>query len=125
MLPGRVSVALPRGFGNSRDRMGSAITRVAIVNRGDAAIRCLRAIRELRAQAGSDLVGIALYTDPDRFSTFEDTRGWVDQLIPLTAYRDREVKLVFSDWELPGAQPANDCLVHAADRLPPWTRQRP
>src|SRR6185436_3080134 len=52
--------------------MGRAetVSRIAIVNRGEAAQRCLRAIRELRIEEGSDLVGIALYTDPDRRAPF-------------------------------------------------------
>ncbi|MEE9282305.1 MAG: carboxyl transferase domain-containing protein [Myxococcota bacterium] len=48
----------------------ASVQRIAILNRGEAATRCLRAIRELRTQEGSDLVGIALYTDPDRFAAF-------------------------------------------------------
>ena len=44
--------------------------RIAIVNRGDAASRCVRAIRELRAAEGSRLTAIALYTDPDRDAPF-------------------------------------------------------
>ena len=46
------------------------VQRIAILNRGEAATRCLRAIRELRTEEGTDLVGISLYTDPDRFAPF-------------------------------------------------------
>jgi acetyl/propionyl-CoA carboxylase alpha subunit len=46
------------------------VRRIAILNRGEAATRCLRAIRELRSEEKSELVGIALYTDPDRFAPF-------------------------------------------------------
>ncbi len=46
------------------------VQRIAILNRGEAATRCLRAIRELRAEEGTELVGIAVYTDPDRFAPF-------------------------------------------------------
>src|SRR5437762_12965578 len=46
------------------------VSRIAIVNRGEAAQRCVRAIRELRMEEGSDLVGIALFTDPDRLAPF-------------------------------------------------------
>lgn len=51
--------------------ISETVSRIAIVNRGEAAARCLRAIRELRIeepQAG--LVGIALFTDPDRLAPF-------------------------------------------------------
>jgi acetyl/propionyl-CoA carboxylase alpha subunit/acetyl-CoA carboxylase carboxyltransferase component len=44
--------------------------RIAIVNRGDAASRCLRAIHELRAEGGPPLTAIALYTEPDRAAPF-------------------------------------------------------
>ncbi len=47
-----------------------AFERIAVVNRGDAALRCVRAIRELRAEEGSQLKAIALYTDPDGAAPF-------------------------------------------------------
>ncbi len=50
--------------------MGQKVERIAVLNRGEAATRCLRAIRELRTEEGSQIVGIALYTDPDRFAPF-------------------------------------------------------
>jgi acetyl/propionyl-CoA carboxylase alpha subunit/acetyl-CoA carboxylase carboxyltransferase component len=50
--------------------LGRSFGRIAILNRGEAATRCLRAIRELRTEDGSDLIGIALYTDPDRLAPF-------------------------------------------------------
>ncbi len=43
---------------------------LAIVNRGDAAVRCLRAVKALRAQEGIPLRAIALYTDVDRDAPF-------------------------------------------------------
>jgi acetyl/propionyl-CoA carboxylase alpha subunit/acetyl-CoA carboxylase carboxyltransferase component len=46
------------------------LQRIAILNRGEAATRALRAIRELRAEEGCDLVGIALYTEPDAAAPF-------------------------------------------------------
>jgi acetyl/propionyl-CoA carboxylase alpha subunit/acetyl-CoA carboxylase carboxyltransferase component len=42
-----------------------SVQRIAVLNRGEPATRCLRAIRELRIEDGSGLVAIALYTDPD------------------------------------------------------------
>jgi acetyl/propionyl-CoA carboxylase alpha subunit/acetyl-CoA carboxylase carboxyltransferase component len=50
--------------------LGSEIGRIAILNRGEAATRALRAIRELRGEEGSGLVGIALYTEPDATAPF-------------------------------------------------------
>ena len=50
--------------------MGERVRRIAVLNRGEAATRCFRAIRELRAEDGSELVGIAIFTDPDRAAPF-------------------------------------------------------
>jgi biotin carboxylase len=44
--------------------------RIAIVNRGEAAVRLIRAVDELNREEGGSLRTIALYTDPDRGSVF-------------------------------------------------------
>ena len=49
---------------------GNAIRRLAIVNRGEAAIRCIRSVKALRALENSDLESIAIYTDVDRDAPF-------------------------------------------------------
>ncbi|MCU0256574.1 MAG: ATP-grasp domain-containing protein, partial [Vicinamibacterales bacterium] len=49
--------------------MSGGFQRVAIVNRGEAAMRFVHAARELSAE-GRPLTSIALYTDPDRFAPF-------------------------------------------------------
>ena len=46
------------------------IERLAIVNRGEAAVRCLRTAKSLREREGGGLEVIALFTAPDR-----NTRG--------------------------------------------------
>jgi len=59
-----------------RDRMSSTkpeirkIERLAIVNRGEAAVRCLRTAKSLREHEGGGLEVIALYTPPDRDAPF-------------------------------------------------------
>ncbi|MEU7620288.1 carboxyl transferase domain-containing protein [Micromonospora rifamycinica] len=45
-------------------------SRVAIVNRGEAAMRLIHAVRELAAQTGTRIETVALYTDVDRTATF-------------------------------------------------------
>jgi acetyl/propionyl-CoA carboxylase alpha subunit/acetyl-CoA carboxylase carboxyltransferase component len=45
-------------------------SRVAIVNRGEAAMRLIHAIRDLSAQTGTRIETVALYTDADRTATF-------------------------------------------------------
>ena len=46
------------------------IRRIAIVNRGEAAMRCLRAVKSLRAREASDLQAVVLYTAVDRDTPF-------------------------------------------------------
>jgi len=46
------------------------IERLAIVNRGEAAVRCLRTVKSLRECEGGGLEIIALYTPPDRDAPF-------------------------------------------------------
>jgi hypothetical protein len=46
-------------------------SRIAIVNRGEAAMRLIHAVRELNAETGSaPIETIALYTDGERTATF-------------------------------------------------------
>ncbi len=47
-----------------------SITCIGIVNRGEAAMRCVRAVKTLRAAEGSSLRVLALYTAPDREAPF-------------------------------------------------------
>ncbi|MFA9564884.1 MAG: biotin carboxylase N-terminal domain-containing protein, partial [Acidimicrobiales bacterium] len=44
--------------------------RIAIVNRGEPAMRLINAVREYRVEHGLDLHTIALYTEPDRRAMF-------------------------------------------------------
>ncbi|MFF5176212.1 carboxyl transferase domain-containing protein [Micromonospora sp. NPDC000089] len=45
-------------------------SRVAIVNRGEAAMRLIHAVRELAAETGARIETVALHTDVDRSATF-------------------------------------------------------
>ncbi|KXK62361.1 fused acetyl/propionyl-CoA carboxylase subuit alpha/methylmalonyl-CoA decarboxylase subunit alpha [Micromonospora rosaria] len=45
-------------------------SRVAIVNRGEAAMRLIHAVRELAAETGTRIETVALHTDVDRAATF-------------------------------------------------------
>jgi acetyl/propionyl-CoA carboxylase alpha subunit/acetyl-CoA carboxylase carboxyltransferase component len=44
--------------------------RIAIVNRGEAAMRLINAVRELNAETGSRIETVALYTEAERTATF-------------------------------------------------------
>src|SRR3982074_1781842 len=48
----------------------SVFARVAIVNRGEAAMRLIHAVRELSAETGARIETVALYTDADKSATF-------------------------------------------------------
>ncbi len=45
-------------------------SRVVIVNRGEAAMRLIHAVRELAAESGTSIETVALHTDVDRTATF-------------------------------------------------------
>jgi acetyl/propionyl-CoA carboxylase alpha subunit/acetyl-CoA carboxylase carboxyltransferase component len=45
-------------------------TRVAVVNRGEAAMRLIHAVREITDEGGSQVQTVALYTDAERNATF-------------------------------------------------------
>jgi acetyl/propionyl-CoA carboxylase alpha subunit/acetyl-CoA carboxylase carboxyltransferase component len=55
-------------------------TRVAIVNRGEAAVRLVRAVREFNRERGTALRTLGLFTDPDRHALFVRE---VDEAYPL------------------------------------------
>jgi acetyl/propionyl-CoA carboxylase alpha subunit/acetyl-CoA carboxylase carboxyltransferase component len=46
------------------------ISRIAIVNRGEAAMRLIHAVRELNAEGGAPIETVALYTDGERSAMF-------------------------------------------------------
>ena len=50
--------------------MNQAFQRVAIVNRGEAAMRFIHAVREFNQERGTGLRSIALFTEPDRKAMF-------------------------------------------------------
>jgi acetyl/propionyl-CoA carboxylase alpha subunit/acetyl-CoA carboxylase carboxyltransferase component len=58
----------------------SGVQRLAIVNRGEPAMRCLAAVGELGADFGEPVTTIALYTDPDATSLFVRQ---ADEAVPL------------------------------------------
>ena len=44
--------------------------RIAIVNRGESALRLIHAVREVNAETGSEIETVALFTDDERTATF-------------------------------------------------------
>ncbi len=73
------------------------IRRLVIANRGDAAMRCIRAVKLLRAKRDGDLQVVALYTEPDRDAPFVRHADYAVRLQTtgraVAAYLDAEVVL--------------------------------
>jgi acetyl/propionyl-CoA carboxylase alpha subunit/acetyl-CoA carboxylase carboxyltransferase component len=88
------------------------IRRLGIVNRGDAALRCLRTIKSLRAREGSDLRAVVLYTAVDRDAPFVrhadaavllpvvagEVRAYLDHDLVIAALRRARVDAVWPGW---------------------------
>ncbi|WP_433172026.1 biotin carboxylase N-terminal domain-containing protein [Actinoallomurus sp. CA-150999] len=68
-------------------------SRVAIVNRGEAAMRLIHAVRDLSAEIGTRIETVALYTDADRNATFVREADVAYSLGPASArpYLDHAV----------------------------------
>ncbi|RSM74316.1 fused acetyl/propionyl-CoA carboxylase subunit alpha/methylmalonyl-CoA decarboxylase subunit alpha [Actinoplanes sp. ATCC 53533] len=68
-------------------------SRVAIVNRGEAAMRLIHAVRDLSAETGTRIETVALYTDADRTATFVRAADIAYPLGPASArpYLDHAV----------------------------------
>ena len=62
----------------------ATIRRLAIVNRGEPAMRCLSAAAELSKETGEPITTIALYTEPDAASWFVREAGEAVPLGPAT-----------------------------------------
>src|SRR5215831_15152380 len=61
---------LPQTAVTRESPMANEFQRVAIVNRGEAAVRFIHAAREFRQEHNVRLLTIALFTEPDRQAMF-------------------------------------------------------
>ncbi|MEO3826496.1 carboxyl transferase domain-containing protein [Actinomadura sp. B10D3] len=68
-------------------------SRVAIVNRGEAAMRLINAVRDIAAETGTRIETVALHTDVDRTATFVREADLAYDLGPASArpYLDLDV----------------------------------
>ncbi|HEX6355147.1 carboxyl transferase domain-containing protein [Actinophytocola sp.] len=69
-------------------------SRVAIVNRGEAAMRLIHAVRELAAETGARIETVALHTDVDRTATFVREADVAYDLGPASARPYLDLKLL-------------------------------
>lgn len=86
---------MPKEGRASVNKKGSVrvFKRVAIVNRGEAAMRLIHAVRELSAETGTRIETVALHTDVDRTATFVREADIAYDLGPASArpYLDLKV----------------------------------
>src|ERR1700745_803902 len=74
-------------------RAQPVFSRVAIVNRGEAAMRLIHAVRDMSAETGAQIETVALYTDADATAMFVREAALAYGLGPASArpYLDLEV----------------------------------
>ncbi|HRY45658.1 MAG TPA: biotin carboxylase N-terminal domain-containing protein, partial [Thermoanaerobaculia bacterium] len=79
--------------------MNPDFQRVAIVNRGEAAMRFINAVREFNQEHGTAIRTVALYTDPDRRAMFVREADEAYSLGPATVSSgDGERKVGYLDY---------------------------
>ncbi len=93
-------------------------SRIAIVNRGEAAMRLIHAVRELSAETGTRIETVALYTDADRAATFvraadlsyhlgpAAARPYLDLAVLERALRDSGADAAWVGWGFVAEDPA-------------------
>ncbi|WP_433065873.1 carboxyl transferase domain-containing protein [Dactylosporangium sp. CS-033363] len=101
-------------------------SRIAIVNRGEAAMRLIHAVRDLSAETGTRIETVALYTDVDRTATFvreadltyslgpAAARPYLNHALLEQALRAVEADAVWVGWGFVAEDPA---FAELCDRL--------
>ncbi len=80
--------------------MTCSFRRIAIVNRGEAAMRLVHAVRDLKGEQESAVATVALFTDPDRQSMFVRHADAAVALGPATFVdRDGQRKSSYLDYD--------------------------
>jgi acetyl/propionyl-CoA carboxylase alpha subunit/acetyl-CoA carboxylase carboxyltransferase component len=78
---------------NTGKRIKHPLERIAIVSRGEAALRLIRAVRELNREQYLSLVTVALFTEPERQSLFVHQADEAVCLGPATFVDPRDGQL--------------------------------
>ncbi|WP_433072878.1 carboxyl transferase domain-containing protein [Dactylosporangium sp. CA-052675] len=101
-------------------------SRIAIVNRGEAAMRLIHAVRDLSAETGTRIETVALYTDVDRTATFvreadlayplgpAAARPYLNHALLERALRDTEADAAWVGWGFVAEDPA---FAELCDRI--------
>src|SRR5688572_25099474 len=74
--------------------------RLAIVNRGEAAMRAIHAVRELNEERADPIRVIALYTEPERHALFVRQADEAHCLGPATVADGEERRSAYLDYAL-------------------------
>ena len=102
------------------------ISRIAIVNRGEAAMRLIHTVRDLNAEGGPQIETVALYTDADRSAMFvreadvayslgaAAARPYLDLVVLERALLDTGADAVWVGWGFVAEDPT---FVDLCDRL--------
>ena len=75
----------PLGCLDSRAMNVGDMRRIAVVNRGEPAMRLIHAVREMRLATGADLSAIALHTTAERAAMFVRDRVLTGDMILFDA----------------------------------------
>src|SRR5260370_35889336 len=78
-------VCRPTGRCLCEEGLGRVFSRVVIVNRGEAAMRLIHAVRELAAETATPIETVALHTAVDPTATFVREADTADNLGPASA----------------------------------------
>jgi acetyl/propionyl-CoA carboxylase alpha subunit/acetyl-CoA carboxylase carboxyltransferase component len=80
--------------------MQQTFERIAIVNRGEAAMRFIHAVREFNFERGTSLRTIALYTEPDQRAMFvrEADEAWLLGAANVLDATTRQLKSRYADY---------------------------
>jgi acetyl/propionyl-CoA carboxylase alpha subunit/acetyl-CoA carboxylase carboxyltransferase component len=102
------------------------LRRIAVVNRGEAAMRLINAVRELNAEGGEPIETIALYTEGERTATFvreadvtyplgpASARPYLDLAVLERALRETKADAAWVGWGFVAEDPA---FAELCDRL--------
>ncbi|MEQ4206550.1 carboxyl transferase domain-containing protein [Actinopolymorpha sp. B9G3] len=100
--------------------------RIAVVNRGEAAMRLINAVRELNAEGGGPIETVALHTDGERRATFvreadlayslgpASARPYLDHAVLERALRETKADAAWVGWGFVAEDPA---FAELCDRL--------
>jgi acetyl/propionyl-CoA carboxylase alpha subunit/acetyl-CoA carboxylase carboxyltransferase component len=106
--------------------VATLFSRIAVVNRGEAAVRLIHAVRDINAESGSSVQVIALYTDADRTAMFvreadaayslgpASARPYLDYAVLERALRDTGADAAWVGWGFVAEDPS---FADLCDRL--------